>query len=148
MLPSWAFRLLSLQVSIPRTRHSKAVKTKRTVCEAPAVDRDVHPPRNLQPPSEQGLRWKSRAQRRNPLAIIQEVQETNVIVVNENLDQLAAQQRIIEQEFAALVQAQVALVTQLEDIKNNIRVNHFKSRFSQVVRYTLITGRETLKCQH
>jgi hypothetical protein len=65
--------------------------------------------------------------------IIQEVQETNIIVVQENLDQLAAQQQIIEQEFAALVQAEIALVVQLEEIKNNIRVNHFKARFSQVV---------------
>lgn len=67
------------------------------------------------------------------MTIIQEVQETNIIIVNENLGQLAAQQQIIEQEFAALVQAEVALVVQLEEIKNNIRINHFKARFSQVV---------------
>ncbi|KAH8203382.1 hypothetical protein TruAng_002477 [Truncatella angustata] len=97
---------------------------------------------DLQPPTERGLRWKSRAQRRSPLTIIQEVQETNIIVVQENLEQLAAQQQIIEQEFAALVQAEVALVTQLEQIKNNIRVNHFKARFSQV--NTVIVTVQTL----
>jgi hypothetical protein len=101
---------------------------------APAVERD------LQQPAERGLKWKSRAQKRNPLAIIQEVQETDIIVVQQNLDQLAAQQQIIEQEFAALVQAEVALVTQLDEIKNNIRINHFKARFSQVVRYTTHTS--------
>lgn len=85
-------------------------------------------------PSERGLKWQTRAQKRNPLAIIQEVPETNIIVVQENLAQLAAQQKVIEQEFAALVQAEVALVNQLDQIKNNIRINHFKARFSQVVR--------------
>lgn len=64
---------------------------------------------------------------------MQEVQQTDIIIVNQNLQQLAQQQQIIEQEFAALVQAEVALVTQLETIKNNIRVNHFKARFNQVV---------------
>ncbi|KAI0167513.1 hypothetical protein BJ166DRAFT_590025 [Pestalotiopsis sp. NC0098] len=84
------------------------------------------------PTIERELRGMSRAQKREPLAIIQEVQQTDIIVVNQNLEQLAAQQQVIEQEFAALVQAEVALVTQLDTIKNNIRVNHFKARFSQV----------------
>ncbi|KAK9414131.1 hypothetical protein SUNI508_02230 [Seiridium unicorne] len=106
------------------------------VASAPAVERE------LQQPAERGLRWKSRAQKRSPLAIIQEVQETNIIVVQENLGQLAAQQQIIEQEFAALVQAEVELVVQLEEIKNNIRVNHFKARFSQV--NTVIVTVQTL----
>lgn len=84
------------------------------------------------PTIERELRGMSRAQKREPLAIVQEVQQTDIIVVNQNLEQLAAQQQVIEQEFAALVQAEVALVTQLDTIKNNIRVNHFKARFSQV----------------
>lgn len=87
----------------------------------------------IAPTIERELRGMSRAQKREPLAIVQEVQQTDIIVVNQNLEQLAAQQQVIEQEFAALVQAEVALVTQLDTIKNNIRVNHFKARFSQVV---------------
>ncbi|ETS76105.1 hypothetical protein PFICI_11492 [Pestalotiopsis fici W106-1] len=93
-------------------------------------------------PAERGLKRTSRAQKREPLQIVQEVQQTDIIIVNQNLDQLAAQQQIIEQEFAALVQAEVALVTQLETIKNNIRVNHFKARFNQV--NTVIVTVQTL----
>ncbi|KAF3016500.1 hypothetical protein E8E14_010629 [Neopestalotiopsis sp. 37M] len=89
-------------------------------------------------PAERGLR----AQKREPLQIVQEVQQTDIIIVNQNLQQLAQQQQIIEQEFAALVQAEVALVTQLETIKNNIRVNHFKARFNQV--NTVIVTVQTL----
>ncbi|KAI0128460.1 hypothetical protein BJ170DRAFT_329356 [Xylariales sp. AK1849] len=96
------------------------------VASAPAVERD------LPQPAARGLRWRSKAQKRSPLTIIQEVQETNIVVVQENLDQVAALQQVAEQEFAALVQAEVDLVTQLETIKNNIRVNHFKARFTQV----------------
>ncbi|XXH04808.1 hypothetical protein Hte_011230 [Hypoxylon texense] len=83
----------------------------------------------LPPASERGLKWRSR---RSPLTIEQIVQETNIIIVEDNKAQLDALQALAEQEFAQLVQAQVALITQLEDVKNNIRVNHFKSRFSQV----------------
>ncbi|KAI1655009.1 hypothetical protein F4813DRAFT_186844 [Daldinia decipiens] len=79
--------------------------------------------------SKRGLKWKPR---RTPLTIEQIVQETNIIIVEDNQAELDALQRLAEQQFAQLVQAQVALITQLEDIKNNIRVNHFKARFSQV----------------
>ncbi|KAI0887484.1 uncharacterized protein GGS22DRAFT_186316 [Annulohypoxylon maeteangense] len=83
----------------------------------------------LMPASNRGLKWRSR---RAPLTIEQIVQETNIIVIQNNQAQLDALQRVAEQEFAALVQAQVALITQLQDVKNNIRLNHFKARFSQV----------------
>ncbi|KAI1144011.1 hypothetical protein F5Y05DRAFT_407412 [Hypoxylon sp. FL0543] len=84
---------------------------------------------SLAPASQRGLKWKSR---RSPLTIEQIVQETNIIVVEDNKAQLDALQQLAEQQFAQLVQAQVALITQLEDVKNNIRLNHFKARFSQV----------------
>ncbi|KAI0145995.1 hypothetical protein F4776DRAFT_386984 [Hypoxylon sp. NC0597] len=83
----------------------------------------------LAPASQRGLKWRSR---RAPLTIEQIVQETNIIVVEDNKAELDALQKLAEQQFAQLVQAQVALITQLEDVKNNIRVNHFKSRFTQV----------------
>ncbi|KAI0840523.1 hypothetical protein F5Y06DRAFT_262967 [Hypoxylon sp. FL0890] len=84
---------------------------------------------SLMPASQRGLKWRSR---RAPLTIEQIVQETNIIVVEDNKAQLDALQKLAEQQFAQLVEAQVALITQLEDVKNNIRVNHFKSRFAQV----------------
>ncbi|KAI2630866.1 hypothetical protein GGR54DRAFT_174358 [Hypoxylon sp. NC1633] len=84
---------------------------------------------SLSPSSNQGLKWRSR---RSPLVIEQIVQETNIVVVQDNLAEVAALQALAEQEFAQLVQAEIALITQLEDVKNNIRVNHFKARFSQV----------------
>ncbi|OTB06847.1 hypothetical protein M426DRAFT_20595 [Hypoxylon sp. CI-4A] len=80
-------------------------------------------------PSDRGLKWRSR---RAPLIIEQIVQETNIIIVEDNKEELDALAKLAEQEFAQLVQAQIALITQLEDVKNNIRLNHFKARFSQV----------------
>jgi hypothetical protein len=67
--------------------------------------------------------------------IIQEtvVEQSITIVQNQNLGLISQLAAVAEQELAALVQSQVALVTQLEDIKNNIRINHFKAKFSQVV---------------
>ncbi|KAI1854686.1 hypothetical protein JX266_000804 [Neoarthrinium moseri] len=106
------------------------------VASAPAVERDV-----LQP-AERGLKWTPRAHKRMPLEIVQQVQEPTLIIVQENLDQIAQLQQVAEQQFAALVQAQVALATQLDTIKNNIRVNHFKARFSQV--NTVIVTVQTL----
>ncbi|CAN8096591.1 unnamed protein product [Discula destructiva] len=65
--------------------------------------------------------------------IIQEtVVENQVIVVNENLDALEALALQAEQEFAALVQAQLELVETVETIKDNIRLNHFKTRWNTV----------------
>ncbi|ORY69882.1 uncharacterized protein BCR38DRAFT_481043 [Pseudomassariella vexata] len=95
------------------------------VASAPTPEQDIQP-------VERGLKWRTRAQKRNPLTIIQEVQETTITIIEENLDEIAALEQVAEQQFAALVQAQVALITQLEDIKNNIRINHFKAKFSQV----------------
>ncbi|KAI1487474.1 hypothetical protein F5X96DRAFT_672632 [Biscogniauxia mediterranea] len=85
----------------------------------------------LSPPAGRGLRWKSRAQKRAPLIVQQVVEETNIIVIQDNQAQLDALKQVAEQQFAQLVQAELALVTQLQTIKNNIRVNHFKARFVQ-----------------
>lgn len=86
---------------------------------------------DLQSAPEKGLKFKTRAQKRAPL-IINNIQETSITIVEQNLDQISQLQLLAEQQFAALVQAQLALGLQLETIKNNIRVNHFKSRFSTV----------------
>lgn len=61
------------------------------------------------------------------------MEQSITIVQNQNLGLISQLAAIAEQELAALVQSQVALVTQLEEIKNNIRINHFKAKFSQVV---------------
>ncbi|KAH9884605.1 hypothetical protein F4778DRAFT_787707 [Xylariomycetidae sp. FL2044] len=82
--------------------------------------------------SQRGLKWKSRAQKRAPLAVQLEVQETNIIVVENNQAQLDAVTQLAEQQFAQLVQAQIALATQLQTVKDNIRLNSFASRFVQV----------------
>ncbi|KAI2636392.1 hypothetical protein GGS26DRAFT_493382 [Hypomontagnella submonticulosa] len=84
---------------------------------------------SLAPASDRGLKWRSR---RANVIVQQIVQETNIVVIEDNKAQLDALQRLAEQQFAQLIQAEVALITQLEDVKNNIRVNHFKARFSQV----------------
>lgn len=79
-----------------------------------------------------GLKWKP--QKRNPLEIIQTIQEQPVVVVeNENQGEIDELTQVAEQEFAALVQSQLALATQLDTIRNNIRVNHFKAKYSTVV---------------
>lgn len=85
-------------------------------------------------PAERGLKWNSRSMKRNPLTIIQNVQETNIVIVQQNLDTIEQLARLAEQQFADLVKAEIALVVQREEIKNNIRINHFKARFTQVVR--------------
>ncbi|KAI0382918.1 hypothetical protein F5Y04DRAFT_251366 [Hypomontagnella monticulosa] len=84
---------------------------------------------SLAPATDRGLKWRSR---RANIIVQQVVQETNIIVIEDNKAQLDALQRLAEQQFAQLIQAEVALITQLEEVKNNIRVNHFKARFSQV----------------
>ena len=61
------------------------------------------------------------------------IEQSVTIVQNQNLGVINELARIAETELAALVQAQVNLITQIETIKNNIRINHFKARFSQVV---------------
>ncbi|KAK4179690.1 hypothetical protein QBC36DRAFT_343591 [Triangularia setosa] len=52
------------------------------------------------------------------------------ILTSGAISQLA---RIAELELAALVESQFALAIQLETIKTNIRVNHFRAQFPQVV---------------
>ncbi|CAJ2506200.1 Uu.00g003300.m01.CDS01 [Anthostomella pinea] len=78
--------------------------------------------------ARRGLQWKSK---RSPLTIVQEVQETNIIVVQDNQAELDALQQLAEQQFAQLIEAQLALVSQLQTVKDNIRVNHFRAQFSQ-----------------
>ncbi|GKT43681.1 uncharacterized protein ColSpa_03862 [Colletotrichum spaethianum] len=63
--------------------------------------------------------------------IIQNIIRPNIIVVQENLDAINQLQRQNEQELAALVQSQLALATQLQTVKDNIRINHFKAQFPQ-----------------
>lgn len=85
-------------------------------------------------PAARGLRHRSKSQKRNPLVIQQTIVEQPITIVqNQNLGAISQLAQIAEAEFAALVQSQAALTTQLEQVKNNIRVNHFKARFSQVV---------------
>ncbi|KAK3939931.1 hypothetical protein QBC46DRAFT_138648 [Diplogelasinospora grovesii] len=91
-----------------------------------SVGRDVMP-------AEKGLKHRSRLQqKRSPLIIQQTIVEPQVIIVEQNLGAINQLAQIAEQELAALVQSQVALVNQLEIVKNNIRVNHFKARNTQV----------------
>jgi hypothetical protein len=83
-------------------------------------------------PAEKGLRHKTRAQKRAAVIIQQTVVEPQITVVEQNLGIINQLAQIAEQELAQLVQAQVALVTELQTIMNNIRINHFKAKFSQV----------------
>lgn len=69
---------------------------------------------------------------RRDVIIQQTVIEPQVIIVNQDLGALAALQLQAEQELAALVQSQLVLINTVETIKNNIRVNHFRSRWSTV----------------
>ncbi|KZL67027.1 cas1p-like protein [Colletotrichum incanum] len=63
--------------------------------------------------------------------IIQNIIKPNIIVVQENLDKVDQLQRQNERQLAALVQSQLALATQLQTVKDNIRINHFKAQFPQ-----------------
>lgn len=76
---------------------------------------------------ERGLKHKARAQQKRDIIIQQTVVEPQITVINNNLDTIAALALTAEQEFAALVQSQLALISTVETIKNNIRVNHFKN---------------------
>lgn len=55
-----------------------------------------------------------------------------MVIVNQNPGALNAQALQAEQQLGALVQSQLALINTVESIKNNIRVNHFKTRWNQV----------------
>lgn len=70
--------------------------------------------------------------KRGTVVIEQSVIQPQVIVINQNLAALQALQLQAEQEFAALVQSQLTLINTVETIKNNIRINHFKTRWTQV----------------
>ncbi|KAF4817084.1 hypothetical protein CGCSCA5_v006113 [Colletotrichum siamense] len=65
------------------------------------------------------------------VTIIQNIIKPNIIVVQENLDKINQLQRQNERELALLVQSQLALATQLQAVKDNIRINHFKAQFPQ-----------------
>ncbi|KAF6830180.1 hypothetical protein CPLU01_07474 [Colletotrichum plurivorum] len=65
------------------------------------------------------------------VTIVQNIIKPNIIVVQENLDKINQLQRQNERELAALVQSQLALATQLQAVKDNIRINHFKAQFPQ-----------------
>ncbi|KAK1595281.1 uncharacterized protein LY79DRAFT_681526 [Colletotrichum navitas] len=69
--------------------------------------------------------------RNGNINIIQNIIRPNIIVVQENLAAIDQLQRQNEVALAALVQSQLALVTQLQTVKDNIRVNHFKALFPQ-----------------
>ncbi|KIH92954.1 hypothetical protein SPBR_02791 [Sporothrix brasiliensis 5110] len=66
------------------------------------------------------------------VVVEQTILQPQITVVQENLDLVNQLAVVAEQEFSALVQSQLALVNEVETIKNNIRVNHFAARFSQV----------------
>ncbi|POS68700.1 hypothetical protein DHEL01_v212904 [Diaporthe helianthi] len=83
-------------------------------------------------PMGRGLRYRARSQQKRDIIIQQTVIEPQVTVINNNLDTIAALALTAEQQFAALVQSQLALVSTVETIKNNIRVNHFKNRWTDV----------------
>lgn len=72
------------------------------------------------------------AGQKRDVIIQQTVVEPQVVVVNQNLGALSALAAQAEQEFAALVQSQLALVNTVETIKNNVRINTFKSRWADV----------------
>ncbi|KAH8673977.1 hypothetical protein BX600DRAFT_509192 [Xylariales sp. PMI_506] len=78
--------------------------------------------------TQRGVKGRPQAHKRDTLSIGQGASQGNIII----FEQSSSQQQLQELEFAAFVQEQVALATQLDDIKNNIRINHFKARFSQV----------------
>lgn len=69
----------------------------------------------------------------NDVTIVQNIIKPNIIVVQEILDKINQLQRQNERELAALVQSQLALATQLQNVKDDIRINHFKAQSPQAV---------------
>lgn len=84
---------------------------------------------------ERGLKHKPK----RAIIIEQQIQETQITVINQNLDKINQLELIAEQNLAAAVQAQLALISTVETIKNNIRVNHFKNRWNQGKQLSLYT---------
>ena len=127
---------------IPISRAETTWLTTTTLGLAPApVDHE------LPTPAERGLKYTSRLQRRSsssgpgrhrdqPSSVSsQSLADTPLVSQGQqDLDALNLLAQIAEQELIALVQSQIALTAQLETVKNNIRINTFQSRFSQVVR--------------
>lgn len=58
--------------------------------------------------------------------------EPQLVSINQKLAALSAEALLAEQQFAAQVQSQLALINTVETIKDNIRINTFKSRWTQV----------------
>ena len=77
-----------------------------------------------------GMKWRSH--KRSPLTVVQNIQETSITVVEQNLGTISQLAALAESQFAQLVTAQLALAAQVQGIKDNIRINHFRSRFSTV----------------
>ncbi|KAJ2901025.1 hypothetical protein MKZ38_002151 [Zalerion maritima] len=84
------------------------------------------------PPEHRAVAHPHLEKRTIDLTIVQQIQETNIIVIQQNLDVIEELARIAEQQFAARIQAELALISTVETIKNNIRVNHFRNMFSTV----------------
>ena len=55
------------------------------------------------------------------------------MVVEQNLDTINQLALLAEQQFAALVHSQLSLISTVQQIQDNIRINHFKARFNTVV---------------
>lgn len=100
---------------------SRSVVTDITTIVPTSVERDAA-----------GILHRREEHNKRDVIIQQTVIEPQVIVVNQNLGALNALALQAEQEFAALIQSQLTLINTVETIKNNIRVNHFKTRWNTV----------------
>ncbi|KAM7222430.1 hypothetical protein V8F06_002208 [Rhypophila decipiens] len=83
-------------------------------------------------PAERGLKHQPKRQLGALIPPNIQISNTQITVINQNLGVISQLAQLAELQLAALVQSQVQLVLQLETIKNNIRINHFRARFSQV----------------
>ncbi|KAK2062637.1 hypothetical protein LY76DRAFT_667842 [Colletotrichum caudatum] len=123
----------SLAVAAP-AQDSKAVVRR----EDPQQNKDQGQAKNNNDNKNNDQKNKNNANKNNNnnngngnLNIIQNIITPNIIVVQENLAAINQLQRQNEIALAALVQSQLALVTQLQTVKDNIRINHFKALFPQ-----------------
>jgi len=83
-------------------------------------------------PSARGLRYRTRSQRRSP-QIGQSIPLGGTITTIGGLNAASQLALLAEQQLLAQVQTELALATQLELIKNTIRVNSFQARLVQTV---------------
>ncbi|KAK3357057.1 hypothetical protein B0T25DRAFT_603806 [Lasiosphaeria hispida] len=88
---------------------------------APASERDGMP-------AEKGLKHKTRAQ----VGSSPFFQQTQAGLIGQALGAVSQLAKLAELELISMLQSQVALISQLQTIRNNIRANHFQARFSQV----------------